>query len=191
MDPHAGEDWQEYLRSLEVFGMRPGLERVVALLDLLDHPERSFRSIHVVGTNGKSSTTRYAASVLQAHGLHAAAYLSPHIAGFHERLLIDGRPVAADAFGAAVGKVRRASATLATELDPVTQFEALTVAALLAAAECGVEAAARNAATVRASNCVTGPTSAGRPGLSTRTRSIAAPNNDAETGRPSTSSRSW
>ena len=87
-------DWQEYLRSLAAFGMRPGLERVAALLERLDHPERSFRAIHVVGTNGKSSTTRYAAAVLTASGLRSGAYLSPHISGFEERVLVDGAPVA-------------------------------------------------------------------------------------------------
>ncbi|HMK93738.1 MAG TPA: cyanophycin synthetase [Thermoleophilia bacterium] len=135
-------DWQAYLHSLEVFGMRPGLERVQALLERLGRPERSFRAIHVVGTNGKSSTTRYAAAVLQACGLRAAAYLSPHIAGFNERLLVEGRPVGADLFGGAVERVRAVSGELPAGLGPVTQFETLTVAAFLAAAEAGVEAAA-------------------------------------------------
>ena len=142
MSRRPESDWQGYLRSLEVFGMRPGLERVQALLDRLQRPERSFRAIHVVGTNGKSSTTRYAAAIVQAAGLRVAAYLSPHIAGYHERLLVDGRPVDAALFGSAVERVRTESRALPPALGPVTQFEALTVAALLAAAEAGVEAAA-------------------------------------------------
>jgi len=134
--------WEEYLRSLAAFGMRPGLARVEELLDRLDHPEREFRAIHVVGTNGKSSTTRYCAAILTAHGLRAGAYLSPHISGFTERALVDGQPVGAEVFGAAVTRVRAAAALVPPELGPVTQFEALTVAAFAAFAECGVEAAA-------------------------------------------------
>lgn len=137
------DDWQDYLRSLAAFGMRPGLERVAALLARLGDPQRSFRAIHVVGTNGKSSTTRYAAAILGASGrLAAGAYLSPHITGFNERVLVAGRPVAEAALGVAVERVRAEVGRLPAELGPVTQFEVLTVAAFLALAEAGVEAAA-------------------------------------------------
>jgi dihydrofolate synthase/folylpolyglutamate synthase len=134
--------WEAYLDSLAVFGMRPGLERVVALLDSLSDPQRSFRAVHVVGTNGKSSTTRYVAALLRAHGLRSAAYLSPHLTGYAERLQLDGAPVDAGAFGGAVDRVRAAVARLPRELGDTTQFEVLTVAALLAMAEAGVQAAA-------------------------------------------------
>ncbi len=137
-----GGDWQGYLHSLAVFGMRPGLERVAALLARLDHPERTFRAIHVVGTNGKSSTTRYAAAILRASGLRAAAYLSPHITGFNERVLVDGRPIAPERLGAAVEQVRAECGRLPAALGDVTQFEVLTVAALAALRDAGVEAAA-------------------------------------------------
>ena len=96
----------------------------------------------MVGTNGKSSTTRYAAAVLAAGGLRSGAYLSPHISGFNERVLVDGRPVAAAALGAAVELVRKESLRLPAELGPVTQFEVLTVAAFVALRAAGVEAAA-------------------------------------------------
>jgi dihydrofolate synthase / folylpolyglutamate synthase len=135
-------DWRDYLLSLAAFGMRPGLERVAALLARLDHPERSFRAIHVVGTNGKSSTTRYAAAVLGASALRSGAYLSPHITGFNERVLVAGRPVAPAVLGAAVERVRDESRRLPAELGPVTQFEVLTVAAFAALRDEGVEAAA-------------------------------------------------
>ena len=140
-EPRSG-DWQEYLRSLAAFGMRPGLERVAVLLERLDHPERSFRAIHVVGTNGKSSTTRYAAALLTASGLRSGAYLSPHISGFEERVLVDGAPVTPAALGDAVALVAAESRALPAELGPVTQFEVLTVAAFAALRAAGVEAAA-------------------------------------------------
>ena len=140
-EPRSGH-WQEYLHSLAAFGMRPGLERVAALLERLGHPERSFRAIHVVGTNGKSSTTRYAAAVLTASGLRSGAYLSPHIAGFEERVLVDGAPLAPSVLGEAVELVAAESRALPAELGPVTQFEVLTVAAFAALRAAGVEAAA-------------------------------------------------
>ncbi len=80
--------------SLEVFGMRPGLERVDGAARALWASRRTpFRAIHVVGTNGKSSTTRYCEAILRAHGLRSGAYLSPHITGFAERVVVDGRPL--------------------------------------------------------------------------------------------------
>ena len=85
--------WAAYLESLAAFGMRPGLERVSALLDALGRPQDAYRVIHVVGTNGKSSTTRYCEALLRAHGLRSGCYLSPNISGWTERVLVDGRPV--------------------------------------------------------------------------------------------------
>ncbi len=139
------DDWEGYLDGLAVFGMRPGLERVSALLEALGRPQDRFRVVHVVGTNGKSSTTRYAAAILHAHGLTAGAYLSPHITGYCERVLIDGTPASGDLFGAAVSRVREEVTRLPAELGETTQFEVLTVAALLALAESGVEAVALEA----------------------------------------------
>lgn len=136
------QSWAEYLDALAVFGMKPGLERVDLLLSALGDPQHCFRSIHIVGTNGKSSTTRYAAAIMTAHGLRAAAYLSPHLTGYPERVLVDGAPVGAEAFGRAVEAVRGAVAGLPAEVGETTQFEVLTVAAFLAMAEAGVEAAA-------------------------------------------------
>jgi dihydrofolate synthase/folylpolyglutamate synthase len=137
--------WAAYLESLAVFGMRPGLERVSALLESLGRPQDAFRVIHVVGTNGKSSTTRYCEALLRAHGLRAGAYLSPHISGWTERVVVDGRPVDEDVFAACIEAVRAATAALPEEVGDTTQFEVLTVAALLAMAESGVEAVALEA----------------------------------------------
>lgn len=153
-------DWPAYLESLAAFGMRPGLERVSALLDVLGRPQDAYRVIHVVGTNGKSSTTRYCEALLRAHGLRSGGYLSPHISGWTERVLVDGRPVDEDVFGSAVGAVRAAVAGLPDKLGETTQFEVLTVAALLALAESGVEAAALEAGLggrLDASNVVDAP----------------------------------
>ena len=139
--PSSGSaPWVSYLESLAVFGMRPGLERVSALLDWLDRPQEAYRVIHVVGTNGKSSTTRYCEVLLGGHGRRSGAYLSPHIFGWKERVLVDGRPIAVELLGRCVERVRSLVSKLPVAAGEATQFEVLTVAALLALAESGAEA---------------------------------------------------
>ena len=65
---------QATLRSLELFGMRFGLDRMRRMMTVLGSPERRFEAIHVLGTNGKSSTTRMTAAILERHGLRTGAY---------------------------------------------------------------------------------------------------------------------
>lgn len=126
------EDAERYLLSLELFGMRFGLDRMRRLMTTLDHPERTFDSIHVVGTNGKSSTVRMTAAILRRHGLRVGAYLSPHLVSFSERIRIDDEDLSPDAFAAAVARAAHAAELVDRSLsedDRVTQFEALTAAA--------------------------------------------------------------
>ena len=137
------EDAERYLRSLELFGMRFGLDRMHRLMTTLDQPERRFESIHVVGTNGKSSTTRMIAAILQRHDLRAGAYLSPHLVSFTERVRVEDRDCDPVAFARAVERSAHAAALVDRsqhEDDRVTQFEALTAAAFdeLAAREVDV-----------------------------------------------------
>jgi dihydrofolate synthase/folylpolyglutamate synthase len=108
-----------------------GLDRMHELLDELDHPEREFPAVHVVGTNGKSTATRTIAALLRTEGLRVAAYTSPHVSGWHERLDTDP-----ETFERAVARVRPAA-----ERVGATQFETLTAAALAHFAEAGVDAA--------------------------------------------------
>ena len=138
------DEAERYLRSLELFGMRFGLDRMRRLMTALHHPERRFRSIHVVGTNGKSSTVRMIAAILSHHGLRTGAYLSPHLLSFGERIRIDGRDLEPERFAAAVARTARAADLVnrsAAEDDHVTQFEALTAAAYSELAEAEVEVA--------------------------------------------------
>ena len=126
------EEAERYLLSLELFGMRFGLDRMRRLMTALEHPERRFDSIHVVGTNGKSSTTRMIAAIMRRHGLRAGAFLSPHLISFNERIRIDDRDLEPAAFAAAVGRAAQAAGLVDRSLegdDRVTQFEALTAAA--------------------------------------------------------------
>jgi dihydrofolate synthase / folylpolyglutamate synthase len=124
---------ERQLRSLELFGMRFGLDRMRRMMTALGSPEQGFEAIHVLGTNGKSSTTRMTAAILERHGLRTGAYLSPHLISYRERVLIDGSQLDADAFAAAIERAswaaERVNRTLAED-DHVTQFELLTAAAL-------------------------------------------------------------
>jgi dihydrofolate synthase / folylpolyglutamate synthase len=126
----SGADWVE---SLTPWPAEFGLDRMHALLETLGNPERSFRAVHVVGTNGKSTATRTIEALLLAEELSVGAYLSPHVRGWSERIRVDGEE--AD-FERALARVRPAS-----ERAGATQFEVLTAAALLAFAEAGVDAA--------------------------------------------------
>src|SRR5207302_7461887 len=120
------------LRSLELFGMRFGLDRMRRMMTALDSPERRFAAIQVLGTNGKSSTTRMIAAILERHGLRTGAYLSPHLVSYGERIRIDERDLEPAAFAAAVQRAARAAELVDRSLDGeerVTQFELLTAAA--------------------------------------------------------------
>jgi len=123
---------EEHLLSLELFGMRFGLERMRRLLTVLGSPQERFGAVHVVGTNGKSSTVRMTAALLEAHGRRAGAYLSPHLTTFAERIRIGDADLAPDAFGAAIERAAAAAAKVDRTLtggERVTQFELLTAAA--------------------------------------------------------------
>ena len=140
-DAAAAERW---LLSLELFGMRFGLDRMRRLMTTLDAPHRAFRAIHVVGTNGKSSTVRMTAALLAHHGVRTGAYLSPHLVSFAERIRIGGEDVSEEEFAAAVGRARHAASLVDRTLDAgdrVTQFEALTAAAYARLAQAGVDVA--------------------------------------------------
>jgi len=67
-----------------------GLERIHALLAELGDPQRRYPAVHVVGTNGKSSTTRLTEALLADAGLAVGAYVSPHVRGWSERIRIRG-----------------------------------------------------------------------------------------------------
>jgi dihydrofolate synthase/folylpolyglutamate synthase len=97
------------------------------LLAALGEPQRSFDAIHVVGTNGKTTTTLMCAAILGSEGLAVGAYISPHVLGFAERIQVDG----------AATDLERALARVRPVAEGATQFEVLTAAAF-------AEFAARN-----------------------------------------------
>jgi dihydrofolate synthase/folylpolyglutamate synthase len=122
--------------------MRFGLERIRRLVGVLGMPQHRFASIHVVGTNGKSSVTEATAALLAAHGVRSGAYLSPHGERWAERVRIGGADLGGEAFASSVERVAESVGAVNRALDEgdeVTQFEAATAAAFVALAAAGVE----------------------------------------------------
>src|SRR5919206_3882460 len=135
---------EEYLLGLELFGMRFGLDRMHKLMTALGMPQRRFAQIHVVGSNGKSSTVRFAAAILERHGCRTGSYTSPHLGSFRERIEVGEEPVSEADFAAAVARAAHAAELVnrtVAEDDQVTQFEALTAAAYHELGRRGVEVA--------------------------------------------------
>ena len=131
METVGAEAWIESLSPWPVDGF--GLDRMWALLEALENPQRSYPAIHVVGTNGKSTAARTIEALLLADGFRVGSTISPHVSGWSERIRVDGREVD---FGAAIGRVRAAA-----EHVRATQFETLTAAALAEFAAAGVDLA--------------------------------------------------
>ena len=112
--------------------MKFGLEKIAALCEELDHPERAFRSIVIAGTNGKGSVTVMVETALRAAGHHTARYTSPHLVRLEERFVINGREVETSALRDGVATVRAAVESLTRRgvFDlPPTFFECATATA--------------------------------------------------------------
>jgi dihydrofolate synthase/folylpolyglutamate synthase len=135
---------ERHLHSLELFGMRFGLDRMRRMMTALGTPSAGFDAIQLVGTNGKTSTTRMIAAILERHGLRTGAYISPHLSSYSERVQIGERDLDTSRFAAAIARAALAAEqvnrTLAED-DHVTQFELLTAAAFWELAERGVQVA--------------------------------------------------
>jgi dihydrofolate synthase/folylpolyglutamate synthase len=129
----AGERW-----------VQPRVERTRRVLELLDDPQRTYRVVHVTGTNGKTSTSRIIESLIRAHGLRTGLFTSPHLERFTERILIDGRPIADAAVADAWDEIEPFVGIVDAELvsageEPLTFFELLTVLAFVACADAPVD----------------------------------------------------
>lgn len=137
-------DPESYLNSLEAIGWKLGLERMEALSAELGRPQDRYDTVHVVGTNGKSSVARMIAALVEAHGPRTGCSLSPHLSRWSERVLVAGRELDPRAFSAAVAATAAAAEAVNATLEEgeaVTQFEVATAAAFLALADAGVEVA--------------------------------------------------
>lgn len=129
----AGERW-----------VQPRKERVGRLLEYLGDPQRTYRVVHITGTNGKTSTSRMIESLLRAHELRTGLFTSPHLERFTERVQLDGEPITdravADAWDEMLPFVGLVDAELAAAgEEPLTFFELLVVLAFVAFAEAPID----------------------------------------------------
>lgn len=127
----------KFVLGLSPSAMTLGLGNISALMDRLGHPERSFRSVLIAGTNGKGSTTTMLASILSREGLRTGRYISPHVFHVSERISVDGEFASVEELEAGARRIE----PLREEI-PYSYFEALTAIAFVIFAERGVEVAA-------------------------------------------------
>ncbi|ALJ20663.1 bifunctional folylpolyglutamate synthase/dihydrofolate synthase [Microbacterium sp. No. 7] len=126
--------------------VQPRVERTRRVLELLDDPQRTYRVVHVTGTNGKTSTSRIIESIVRAHGLRTGLFTSPHLERFTERIMVDGEPIADDLVADAWDEIAPFAELVDAELEaagdaPLTFFELLTVLAFVAFADAPVDVA--------------------------------------------------
>lgn len=138
------EEVWAYVNGLERLGWRLGLERITKLVEALGAPHKAYKTIHVVGTNGKSSTTRFISALLEARGHRVGAYVSPHLISLAERQMVDSVPSTDEEFCELVARIRPVADELEKTFVPgerLTQFEVLTAAAFLYFKEKGCDVA--------------------------------------------------
>ncbi|MEU5965290.1 folylpolyglutamate synthase/dihydrofolate synthase family protein [Micromonospora parva] len=118
------------------------LDRIESLLDLLGSPQRAYPSIHLTGTNGKTSTARMIDSLLRAFGLHTGRYTSPHLETVRERIALDGEPVSEERFAAVYQEIKPLAELVDARSDePLTYFDMTTALAFATFADAPVDIA--------------------------------------------------
>ncbi|HJQ95135.1 MAG TPA: folylpolyglutamate synthase/dihydrofolate synthase family protein [Acidimicrobiia bacterium] len=124
MDYHAA---LAYLDAHIGHGVKPGLERIRALLEMMGHPEEGYPIVHIAGTNGKTSTSRMVTAVLAAHGLNAGTFISPHLQRVEERIGVNGRQASEEEFAQAMSDVAAFADIFESQGDNrLTYFELTT-----------------------------------------------------------------
>ncbi|PHV69895.1 bifunctional folylpolyglutamate synthase/dihydrofolate synthase [Sporanaerobium hydrogeniformans] len=123
---------QSYLESLGSFGVKLGLENMVAVMGLLGNPQDKLQIIHVAGTNGKGSVTQFIKSILKEGGYKVGTFTSPHLVTLHERICINDEMISDEKLWLCMDKVRRANQKAKNYgYDALGYFEALTATAFL------------------------------------------------------------
>ena len=129
-----------YLEQASSFGIKPGLERITALMEALGNPQEDYKIVHVTGTNGKGSVTSYISYALFTSGLRVGRFTSPHLQSYTERIQINDGNITEEAFGKLISRVKIAVDTIISNgIEAPTQFEILTAAAFLFFKDQGVD----------------------------------------------------
>lgn len=119
----------EWIHSKLAFGIKPGLERMDWMLEQLGHPERNLAAVHIVGTNGKGSTTSYLQHIFSLAGYEVGTFTSPYILDFRERISVNGEMMAKADFLQVVERIKPVveRMPLESDLEPATEFEVITL----------------------------------------------------------------
>ncbi len=129
-----------YLENLSKFGINLGMDRIERLLELMQQPQRRFKSIHVTGTNGKGSTTAMLTAIMTASGIKTGMYTSPHLTDYPERMVVNGKEITREEFAQAITYTSKfVEQMLAEGFEQPTEFEVITAAAFYYFAAAGVE----------------------------------------------------
>ena len=122
---------EKWLHSRIGLNFRSGLGRMQRAVDLLGNPEKTYPIIHVTGTNGKGSTIAFMRELFVVHGKKVGTFTSPHIISIHDRICINGQPIADEDFIRITNQVKEMEKTLLETHDHLSFFELLTLIALL------------------------------------------------------------
>ena len=122
---------EEWLHSRIGLNFRSGLGRMQRAVDLLGNPEKAYPIIHVTGTNGKGSTIAFMRELFVVHGKKVGTFTSPHIISIHDRICINGQPIADEDFIRIANRVKEMEKTLLETHDHLSFFELLTLIALV------------------------------------------------------------
>ena len=130
---------EKWLHSRIGLNFRSGLGRMQRAVDLLGNPEKTYPIIHVTGTNGKGSTIAFMRELFVSHGKKVGTFTSPHIISIHDRICINGQPIAEEDFIRIANQVKEMEKTLLETHDQLSFFELLTLISLLYFKEQGVD----------------------------------------------------
>lgn len=150
MAPNEQQKYAGLLRQIEadIFSRRgeghvnPSNERMQALVELLGDPQRTYRGVHLTGTNGKTSTARIGEELLRAFGLRTGRYTSPHLSSVTERIVLDGEPVSDRTFVEAYRELAPYIELVDGQFDtPLSFFEIVTALGFAIFADAPVDVA--------------------------------------------------
>ena len=121
------KDALNYIHSLNRFGIKPGLERINALLKRLGNPEGKLKCIHIAGTNGKGSTSTALANIMIAEGKKTGLFISPFVVNFRERIQINGEYIKEKELANLTYEISKIVPEVEKEVeDNITEFEFIT-----------------------------------------------------------------
>ena len=121
----------ETINSFLKFGIRPGLERIEKLLNLIGDPQKNLKCIHIAGTNGKGSISSFISSILRESGYKVGSYISPFVTNFRERIQVNGEMISEKSLEETLDYVNVFVEQMKNDGEIITEFELITAIALM------------------------------------------------------------